>query len=248
MRAIKFRAWDREEKKLFPIARYDFADNTVYAHLFACEGYLGENLAVMQYIGIEDTKGNEIYEGDILFCKDDDEFSYFNGIVKYDGCTPILLSEDGFIYHIDIVKNSELLGNIYQNSELLKGFETNGIDIVHLDELLENLEMHGIDTSMLNIIESVEENHKMKYTKKPVTIKAIQFTRKNIDKCVDFTQGNLERIMIPKCINGKMTGTIKTLESGHGQIVTEGDFIIKGIQGEFYPCKPNIFYETYEEI
>lgn len=89
----------------------------------------------------------------------------------------------------------------------------------------------------------------MRYIKKPVVIEAVQFTRENIDKCVEFSQGNLEKITLPRCINGKMTGAIKTLESGHGgQIVTEGDFIIKGVQGEFYPCKPDIFYETYEEF
>ena len=35
MREIKFRAWDKEDKKMFNIARFDFADNTVYSHLFA---------------------------------------------------------------------------------------------------------------------------------------------------------------------------------------------------------------------
>ena len=37
---------------------------------------------------------------------------------------------------------------------------------------------------------------------------------------------------------------IKTLEGEH--IVSVGDYIIKGIEGEFYPCKPNIFEKTYE--
>lgn len=44
-------------------------------------------------------------------------------------------------------------------------------------------------------------------------------------------------------------GLVKTLESGHGgQIVCPSDWIIKGVQGEFYPIKDNIFKETYEVI
>lgn len=41
-------------------------------------------------------------------------------------------------------------------------------------------------------------------------------------------------------------GWVDTLEGGH--IVCPGDWIIKGIQGEFYPCKPDIFKDTYEEV
>lgn len=42
------------------------------------------------------------------------------------------------------------------------------------------------------------------------------------------------------------TLTIKTLEGE--MIVSNGDYIIKGIQGEFYPCKPDIFLKSYDEI
>jgi hypothetical protein len=42
---------------------------------------------------------------------------------------------------------------------------------------------------------------------------------------------------------------IRTLESGTGwHVVTPGDWIIKGVQGEFYPCKPDIFAATYEAL
>lgn len=41
-------------------------------------------------------------------------------------------------------------------------------------------------------------------------------------------------------------GWIDTLEGGH--IVCPGDYIIKGVQGEFYPCKPDIFEQTYERV
>ena len=42
------------------------------------------------------------------------------------------------------------------------------------------------------------------------------------------------------------SGWIATLEGGH--IVSPGDYIIKGIKGEHYPCKPDIFEATYEKV
>ena len=73
MREIKFRAWDKEDKKMFNIARFDFADNTVYSHLFACDGYVGESLEIMQFSGLKDKNGISIYEGDILIDRHEEE-------------------------------------------------------------------------------------------------------------------------------------------------------------------------------
>lgn len=77
----------------------------------------------------------------------------------------------------------------------------------------------------------------MKYQKKPVVVEAVQYdgnlssVKKFIDHKVDyeFSKGNFN---------------ILTLE---GRLhVSDGDYIIKGVHGEFYPCKPDIFEETYE--
>ena len=88
----------------------------------------------------------------------------------------------------------------------------------------------------------------MKFRKKPVVIEAIQLTETNI---VDIGNFIGEHKNYPECkiagINpatGKFT--IKTLEGDH--IANVGDWIIKGIKGEFYPCKPDIFEETYDEV
>lgn len=85
-----------------------------------------------------------------------------------------------------------------------------------------------------------------KYRKSPVVIEAVQFTRQNLKKLELFTGGKLVNVTIPRCIDGVMTGEIETLEGVH--IATENDFIIKGVAGEFYPCKPHIFYKTYEPV
>lgn len=83
-----------------------------------------------------------------------------------------------------------------------------------------------------------------KYIKRPIAIEAIQFTRANWDEVVEFTKGAAINLTIEKCINGKATCIIPTLEGDH--IASEFDYIIKGVRGEFYPCKRDIFLETYE--
>jgi len=82
-----------------------------------------------------------------------------------------------------------------------------------------------------------------KYRKKPVVIEAVQFDD-NVCEVEHF---------VGKELSGNMNGTgkvqeliIPTLEGDH--YASRGDFIIKGIQGEFYPCKPDIFAKTYEEV
>ena len=86
----------------------------------------------------------------------------------------------------------------------------------------------------------------MKFRKKPVVIEATNFTRETFDLVKDFTNGTAHSLTIERRINGKCTCIIPTLEGEH--IAKEGDWIIKGVNGEFYPCKPDIFVKTYEPI
>lgn len=84
----------------------------------------------------------------------------------------------------------------------------------------------------------------MKAVKKPITIEFMQFNRDCIEKLIEFTKGNACRFRVKKSFNNKVCCNIKTLEGVH--IATEGDYIIKGINDEFYPCKPDIFLKTYD--
>ena len=86
----------------------------------------------------------------------------------------------------------------------------------------------------------------MKYIKKPVEIDALQFTRNNWDEIKSFTNNKAHTLLIEKRIGGIATCIIPTLEGHH--VANEGDWIIKGIKGEFYPCKPDIFKMTYEPV
>ena len=83
-----------------------------------------------------------------------------------------------------------------------------------------------------------------KYIKKPVVIKAVRFVRDNFEEIKSFTNNTAFDFYIERSMNGKAYCTIPTLEGQHK--ATEGDYIIKGVKGEFYPCKPDIFEMTYE--
>lgn len=86
----------------------------------------------------------------------------------------------------------------------------------------------------------------MKFRKKPVIIDAIQFTRDNWEAVQSFLEDKEHILIIERKIDGKCTCIIPTLEGQH--IATEGDWIIKSVNGEFYPCKPDIFEKTYEKV
>jgi len=86
-----------------------------------------------------------------------------------------------------------------------------------------------------------------RFRKKPVVIEAVEFTRANFNagliplKVAVATAG-------PNCpghqIGDLLFGAIKTLEGE--MTAAPGDWIIKGVKGEIYPCKPDIFWATYE--
>ncbi len=77
------------------------------------------------------------------------------------------------------------------------------------------------------------------YTKKPVTIEAIQLTRESFNECINFLNGNVDRT---SC-SFNVWIEIKTLEGITR--ANEGWYIIKGVKGEFYACEPEIFEMTY---
>lgn len=90
-----------------------------------------------------------------------------------------------------------------------------------------------------------------KFRKKPVVIEAVQLTWENWMAICDFlgdiiSESNLGRYKNNDPATEEIELTIPTLEGDH--IAKHGDWIIKGIAGEFYPCKPDIFEATYEPV
>ena len=137
MREYKFRAWDKEYEKMtyFDDEDYDYRPPLVFRldQVFKKDSNyddyedfeyndITDSVEIMQYTGLHDKDGKEIYEGDIVksFFVDTDEagneiYKYYIIEVKYD---EVLCS-----YKIDKFMNLEVIGNIYENKELLN--ETN---------------------------------------------------------------------------------------------------------------------------
>ena len=136
-RKIKFRGWDREYEKMtyFDDEDYEYKPPLVFRldQVFKKDSNyddyedfeyndITDSVELMQYTGLHDKNGKEIYEGDIVksFFVDTDEvgneiYKYYIIEVKYD---EVLCS-----YKIDKFMNLEVIGNIYENKELLN--ETN---------------------------------------------------------------------------------------------------------------------------
>lgn len=80
----------------------------------------------------------------------------------------------------------------------------------------------------------------MKYRKKPVEIEALQYTGDNISEICKFMHKDINHVMFSGHVY------IETLEGV--MKVSKGDYIIKGVEGEFYPCAKSIFEKTYEVV
>ena len=91
-----------------------------------------------------------------------------------------------------------------------------------------------------------------KFRKKPVVIEAVQYTNLNHSEINDFVGMKLKQELESETayVAGKgapkFSLVIPTLEGDHKAM--PGDWIIKGVKGEFYSCKPDIFEATYEPV
>lgn len=77
----------------------------------------------------------------------------------------------------------------------------------------------------------------LRVRKKPVVVEALRFTGRNPDAVREW------------CPDATFWRDILSIETPEGDMVANaGDYIIKGVNGEFYPCKPDIFEKTYDVI
>jgi len=119
MREIKFRAWDSDEKTMCPVYELHFGERIIVARVNARNGKMllvfSDETNLMQYTGVKDKNGVEIYEGDILL----DDFAEEYYIVKFfDGA--FIAECDGVIYDLaDVALITAVVGNIYENPELV---------------------------------------------------------------------------------------------------------------------------------
>lgn len=84
----------------------------------------------------------------------------------------------------------------------------------------------------------------MKYRKKPVVIEARQYAGPGAHDAIDIARWCGGEIRVSTL--GPPEFVIPTLEGNH--TASPGDWIIRGVKGELYPCKPDIFAATYEAV
>lgn len=86
----------------------------------------------------------------------------------------------------------------------------------------------------------------MKYRKKPVVIEALQFTEDHPDVLIPIQKFMGRDVIVSYTDPENPCMLIETPEGTMKASI--GDYIIKGLRGEFYPCKPDIFKQTYEAV
>lgn len=79
----------------------------------------------------------------------------------------------------------------------------------------------------------------VRYKTKPCEIEAIQYTGNNLIEILDWGQGKILWNDVDDLFVDTLEGRMKA---------NINDYIIKGLRGEFYPCKPDVFEKKYEEI
>lgn len=135
-REIRFRAWVKNDNGNYmsPVGGIDFNTNNimVYVPKPTADGDVdwdgdavdGENIILMQYTGLKDKNGKEIYEGDIINPAKAKYKDY--RIIKWESVEDLEESYTGFDIYPSYTKKFEVVGNIYENPELIKEASNGG--------------------------------------------------------------------------------------------------------------------------
>ena len=132
MREIKFRAWLKEDEKMANVETMDFTDKSIQylkkseinnAYILRRENFV--DVELMQYTGLKDKNGTEIYENDIVkfivlegYGEHADQFEYIDKVEYY--ISEFELRQIGLKLSDEGIIVIEIIGNVYENPELLE--------------------------------------------------------------------------------------------------------------------------------
>jgi hypothetical protein len=91
----------------------------------------------------------------------------------------------------------------------------------------------------------------MKFRKKPIVINAVQWVGTNLKEVIDFTglhESAAKRWTWEEYAQIVATEGLKIFTLSGPVILKTGDWVIRGVNGEYYPCKPDIFEKTYDPV
>ena len=127
MREIKFRAYHKERKEIFEIASIDFEEKKAALSngIIKLLNVDFKQFELLQYTGLKDENGKEIYEGDIVLIKLDETSTWYKTVIKFKEGVFIASLIDGedyiYIFNRGFDNNDfEVIGNIYENKNLLE--------------------------------------------------------------------------------------------------------------------------------
>ena len=126
-REIKFRAYHKERKEIFEIASIDFEEKKAALSngIIKLLNVDFKQFELLQYTGVKDKNGNEIYEGDIVLIKLDETSTWYKTVVGFKKGAFIanLIDKEDYVYifhHGFTDDDFEIIGNVYENKNLLE--------------------------------------------------------------------------------------------------------------------------------
>ena len=132
MKEIKFRAWLKEDKKMENVKTMDFTDKTIrclkkneFINAYLLKRMSFDDVELMQYTGVKDKNGKEIYEGDIVKITKSEGYGEYYEQVKYTGKIEYCILEfraQPFNLRLsdESIVEIKVIGNIYENKNLLE--------------------------------------------------------------------------------------------------------------------------------